>query len=170
MYRFVRGEAVRLVVPTTTSDGREVAVGWTGKITTLLSSLSQQHEEGVYEVNLDSESYHENWPLLQLPSAYFERASERRHPGELRQGDRVRLVSALAPQEAGDVCTVLNTRNRSEGIFHDVIPDFGEPLMELRREQLEEIPGCSANVVYTTDGQSVKIGFNDTSFNYGKDS
>jgi hypothetical protein len=158
----------RLVVPTMTNDGREVKAGWTGKIIALLTSLAEQRQTGVYEVNLDGERYDENWPLLQLPSAYFECASETRQPGELRQGDRVRLRSAVAAYEAGDVCTVLNTRTRPDGIFHDVLPDFGETLMALPREQLEDIPGCSADVVYAVHGKSVNVSFNDTSFSYGQ--
>jgi hypothetical protein len=170
MFGFNEGEVIRLVVPTMTDDGREVEAGWTGKIIALKTSLTEQRHTGTYEINLDGDRYDENWPLLLLPSAYFERASETRQPGELRQGDRVRLMSAVAANEAGDVCTVLNTRTRPDGIFHDVIPDFGETLMERPRGQLGEIPGCSATVVYTVDGKSVNVAFNDTSFSYCKDS
>ena len=167
---FDSGEIVKLVVPTMTDDGREVEAGWTGKIMTLWTTLSEQQQTGFYEVNLDGERYYESWPLLQLPSEYFERASETRLPGELRQGDRVRLMAAAEAYKPGDICTVLNTRTRPDGIFHDIIPDFGDTLMEVPRRQLEQIPGCSANVAYTVDGENVKVSFNDTSFNYGKDS
>jgi hypothetical protein len=164
MLGYDEGDVVRLVVPTITNDGREVEAGWTGKIIGLLTTLDEQRRAGVYEVNLDGDRYDENWPLLRLPSAYFERAAESREPGELRQGDRVRLKSAVADYEAGDICTVLNTRLGPDGIFHDVLPDFGETLTALPRAELDPIPGCTAKVVYAVHGKSVTVGFNDTSF------
>jgi hypothetical protein len=167
MAGFDGGEIIRLVVPTRTEDGREVKAGWRGKVMTLRTAIAEQRQSGVYEINLIDERYDESWPLLQLPTAYFERASEVRRAGELRQGDRVRLRSAMGSYEAGDVCTVLVTRTQSDGIFHDVIPDFGEALTGIPREQLEEIPDCSANVVYEVNGEGVNVSFNDTSFNYG---
>lgn len=161
-------EIIRIVVPTMTNDGREVKAGWRGKITTLMTSITEQRQSGVYEINLIDERYDESWPLLQLPTAYFERVSEVRQPGELRQGDRVRLRSAMGSCEAGDVCTVLVTRTQSDGIFYDVIPDFGKALTGIPREHLEEIPGNFAKVVYTINGKSVSISFKDTSFDYGE--
>jgi hypothetical protein len=165
------GEAVRLVVPAMTGDGREVQAGWTGSICMLTTTLMEAQKTGVYEVSLDEkyERQGQYWPLLKLPSTYFERASETRRPGELRQGDRVRLPTDMREQsvyEAGTVCTVLNTRSKPNGTFHDVLPDFGEVLMELPKEQLEPIPGCSAEVTYKVHGESVTIGWNDTSFSY----
>jgi hypothetical protein len=136
----------------------------------LTTTLSEARQTGIYEISVDDS--HGHWPLLRLPSTYFERASDTRIPGELRQGDRVRLLTDIQGNddsyESGEVCTVLNTRTQPDGIFHDVLPDYGEVLMALPREQLEEIWGCSADVIYTVHGESVSISFNDTSFNYGE--
>jgi hypothetical protein len=170
-YGYADGEPVRLAVPTLTSDGRTVEAGWTGKICMLTTSLGEAHKTGVYEVNLDEE-YEKNgeyWPLLKLPSAYFERAAAARRPDELRQGDRVRFRTDISSDEAcesyeaGEICTVLNTRVQSDGVFHDVQIDFGETLMAVPRDALEYVPGSSATVTYGIHGRSVEISFNDTS-------
>lgn len=160
-------EIINIVVPTMTNDGREVKAARRGKITTLMRSNAEQRQSGVCEINLIDERYDGSWPLMRLPTAYFERASEVRRPGELRQGDRVRLRSAMGSYEAGDVCTVLVTRTQSDAIFYDVIPDFGKALTGIPREHLEEIPGDFAKVVYAINGKSVSISFENTKFDYG---
>src|SRR5438309_6638056 len=93
MQGYADGDHVRIVVPFSTSNGRRYEVGWTGTIFPFNTTLMRCRETDRYEINLDDDEHGRDRGLVIAQSAYFESASERRREGELRQGDRVRLVT-----------------------------------------------------------------------------
>lgn len=62
--------------------------------------------------------------LIMSQSAYFERTAERK-PGELGQGDRVKLSDDyLEDEESVDTGTFICTHVKPEGILHDIALDY----------------------------------------------
>jgi hypothetical protein len=99
--------------------------------------------------------------MIVLPSTYFERISETRREGELRQGDRVKLVSAFRGDQGlhrlGQTGTVINTRTNPDLISHDVALDFDETITA-PRDQLELIPDDYAKITWSdVDGVTVNF-------------
>lgn len=99
--------------------------------------------------------------MINVPSVYFERASPERYPGELRQGNRVRLRVAFQGDwelyEPGTLVTVLNTRVKDGDVHHDVAVDFSENLTVPRGVLEDERIGWAT--VEWAAGEVPEIGF-----------
>ena len=162
-FGFEIGEAVKLVIPFTSSDGTKYEAGWTGNIFTFKSSLMQCIANDRYEVGFDADSSGRERGMVILQSAHMERLSDVRREGELRQGDRVRLLVKVSGttslHEAGEVGTVLTRRIAPNRISHDVALDFNENV-NVPRDQLEQMPDRHARVIFSHDG-SVRVDFSD---------
>jgi hypothetical protein len=160
-YGFDNGERIRLVVSFTSSDGSRYEAGWTGTISPLTTSIAECRATDRYEINLDDDSSGRDRGMIVLPSTYFERISETRKEGELRQGDRVKLVTAFrgdqALHESGQTGTVINTRTKPDLISHDIALDFDETIT-VPRNHLERIPDDYAKVIWSdVDGVTVNF-------------
>jgi hypothetical protein len=160
---FEDGERVRLVVPFTGGSGVRYEVGWTGSIFPFSTTLAQSREADQYEVNLDDDGAGGDRGVVTVSSAYLERVSEVREEGELRQGDRVKLVTGLRGDrswhEVDQIGTVLAARVRPGSVSHDVAFDFDENVA-VPLESLERIPDRWARVIWLDDG-GVEVSFGD---------
>jgi len=139
--------------PVATADG-------TGRL--LRNDLSLQHDTGAmpgegtrYEINLEEDEFGRDRGVVIVQSAYFESASDTRREGELRQGDRVRLLTAhqgaRGTHEAGKTGTVFTTHVRPGSILHDVALDFSENI-RVSPGQLERLSEGPATVTFGDDG------------------
>jgi hypothetical protein len=160
-------ELIRLVL-SFSLNGRRYESGWTGSVFAMNKTIAESRATDLYEINLhDDESSGKPRAsgLLLLPSAYFERTAEVRRPGELRQGDRVKLVADLpgggSPHTEGQVGTVITTRVKPDRVSCDVALDFDENI-NVPRDLLEHLPGLFAQVAYSDD-EGVRISFDDGS-------
>lgn len=159
MIEFSSGEDVKLVVPFRTADGTLFKAGRTGCVFTFKHSLAESAASDEYEVGFDPDERGREPGILLLPSVLIERTSADRRPGELRQGDRVRLVADVEgrtrPHPAGQTATVLTRHIALDHIAHDVALDFDENV-RVRRADLELIPGVTGQVTWSDDG-SVRV-------------
>ncbi|MCI0144174.1 hypothetical protein KNN17_21740 [Arthrobacter bambusae] len=149
-FAFEADEQVRLVVPFSTGEGSVYKVGMTGTICPLHVSFSECQRSDSYELNLYDASTGIGG-LVMSQSAYFERTSERK-PGELRQGDRVKLSDDfLDDEESVDTGTVICTHVKPDGILHDIALDFSGSV-RIPHEGVEQIPDEYAKVEFSPDG------------------
>jgi hypothetical protein len=155
------GDRVRIVVPFSGGNGRRYEAGCIGTIFPFSTTLEQCRETDRYEINLEEDEYGRDQGVVIVQSAYFESASETRREGELRQGDRVRLVAAhrgaRGSHEAGKTGTVFTTHVRPDRILHDVALDFSENI-RVRRDQLERVSEEPASVTFAANG-SMQVSF-----------
>jgi hypothetical protein len=155
------GDRVRIVVPFSGGNGQRYEAGWIGTIFPFNTTLEQCRETDRYEINLEEDEYGRDRGVVIVQSAYFESASETRREGELRQGDRVRLVTAhqgaRGPHEAGKTGTVFTTHVRPGSILHDVALDFSENI-RVSPDQLERVSEDPASVTFAADG-SMHVNF-----------
>jgi hypothetical protein len=102
--------------------------------------------------------------MVLLPSARLERLSVIRRPGELRQGERVKLLATVhgptAVHEPGTLATILTRHITTDGIFHDIAIDFSENV-KVRRDQVAQLPDRDATVTWSPDGSSVGVSLKD---------
>jgi hypothetical protein len=154
------GERIKLVVPFISGEGMEYEVGWEGAIAPMFTTLRASQESARYEVNFDDGPGRQNRGLITLQDVYFERSGERKS-NELRQGDRVYLISDVTVDgrvyPVDTTGTVLTTHEPPEGILHYVAIDFKQNI-QLPREALELLPEPSAGVTFSTGG-TVKVSF-----------
>ena len=155
---------VRLVVPFVGPTGIPFPAGLTGSIFTFKTPLVRCFERDLYEVGFDPDPQGRELGMMLLPSARLERVSVIRRPGELREGERVKLLSTVygptAAHEPGTLATILTRHVTMDGIFHDIAIDFSDNV-KVRRDQLEPLPGRHATVTWSTDGSSVGVSFKD---------
>jgi hypothetical protein len=154
------GDRVRIVVPFTSSNGRRYEAGCAGTIFPFSTTLKCQ-ERDRYEINLEEGEFGRDRGVVIVQSAYFESASETRREGELRQGDRVRLLAAhqgaRGTHEAGKTDTGFTTHVRPGSIRRDVALDFGENI-RVAPDQLERLAEDPAAVTFGDDGMHVTFG------------
>jgi hypothetical protein len=156
------GERVRLVV-SFSANGKRYEAGWMGTIAPFRQTLNESQATDRYEVNFDDAPSGADRGMILLQGAYFERASETRMDGELRQGDRVKLITGFQGEqkfhEAGQAGTVFCTYSQPDRIKHGVALDFLENVI-VSREQLAHIPGRHANVFFSDD-EGIRIDYSD---------
>ena len=151
-FRFENDEEIRLVMPIANENG-VYEVGMTGTICPLRTSLNECRRNDRYELNFED-------GMRLMPSGYFERTGERR-PGELRQGDRVKLSDDyLEDEESVDTGTVICTHVKPEGILHDVALDYSGSI-RIPHEGVELIQGEHATVEFSPEGQLIIDPFPD---------
>ena len=163
---FEENEPIQLVV-SFTADGKRYEAGWIGRVAPLCKTLAESQRTGHYEVEVRTGRYEvdpdDDSELIDLQTPYFQRSSRRRKEGELRQGDRVKLVTGLRGTqsyiEAGTMGTVICTHTVPDRLQHGVALDFLENVT-VPREQLEHMPNLFARVIFADD-TGVRIDFSD---------
>jgi hypothetical protein len=145
-FAFEDDEEVRLVMPFANEDG-VYEVGMTGTICPLRTSLDECRRTDRYELNFED-------GMRLMPSGYFERTAERK-PGELRQGDRVKLSDDyLEDEKSVDTGTVICTHVKPEGILHDIALDYSGSI-RIPHERVELLPGKRAVVEFSPEGHLI---------------
>lgn len=145
-FAFEDDEEVRLVMPMANEDG-VYEVGMIGTICPLRTSLDECRRTDRYELNFED-------GMRLMPSGYFERTAERK-PGELRQGDRVKLSDDyLEDEKSIDTGTVICTHVKREGMLHDIALDYSGSI-RIPHEGVELIPGKRAVVEFSPEGDLI---------------